>query len=110
VSAERAEREVLQQEADATAAAHRQAFDDMVAAARAAPTAAAGPPDPMRFRALPPGARAGLVYVWGGGGCCVPPQKVVAPLVEAVADRWKTAGQDRADRSRPSIAPGQPTQ
>lgn len=53
VSAERAEREVLQQEAEATAAAHRQAFDDMVAAARAAPDTA--PHDPMRFRAVPPG-------------------------------------------------------
>jgi hypothetical protein len=53
VSAERAEREVLQQEAEATAAAHRQAFDDMVAAARAAPDTA--PHDPLRFRAVPPG-------------------------------------------------------
>lgn len=53
MAAERAERAVLQQEADATAAAHRQAFDDMVAAARAAPDT--GPQDPMRFRAVPPG-------------------------------------------------------
>ena len=45
---------MLRQEAEATAAAHRQAFDDMVAAARAAPAATAAP-DPMRFRALPPG-------------------------------------------------------
>lgn len=69
MAAERAEREVMRQEAEATAAAHRQAFDDMVAAARAAPPT--GIPDPMRFRAVPPGRVLGVhlgptVCVFGG--------------------------------------------
>lgn len=56
VSAERAEREALQQEAEAAAAAHRQAFDEMVTAAKqAAATSAKHNPNPMRFRAVPPG-------------------------------------------------------
>lgn len=54
VSAERAERDKILQEAEANAAAHRQAFDDMVAAAKAAGPMAQ-PHDPMRFRAQPPG-------------------------------------------------------
>lgn len=73
MSAERAERDVLHQEAEATAAAHRQAFDDMVAAARAAPDTA--PHDPMRFRAVPPGwcKQSKL-----GSGCAVCIQLTVA--------------------------------
>jgi hypothetical protein len=59
MAAERAEREVMQQEAKATTAAHRQAFDAMVAAARAAPPT--GDPDPMRFRAVAPGEGCGSV-------------------------------------------------
>eukprot|EP00951_Prasinocladus_malaysianus_P031186 scaffold297445_cov22-Prasinocladus_malaysianus.AAC.2 len=54
--AERAEREVIRAEEDATRERHRKAFDDMVAAARERARTNPPPPhDPMRFRAVPPG-------------------------------------------------------
>ncbi|MEW5296748.1 MAG: hypothetical protein WDW36_000007 [Sanguina aurantia] len=49
---ERAERDTIRREEEALRERHRQAFDDMVAAARANPPP---PHDPMRFRAVPPG-------------------------------------------------------
>lgn len=49
---ERAERDTIRKEEEALREKHRQAFDDMVAAARANPPL---PHDPMRFRAVPPG-------------------------------------------------------
>eukprot|EP00775_Hariotina_reticulata_P010249 gene10249-10407_t len=52
VEAEKLARDALRQEAAARADRNRRSFDDMVAAARAAPPA---PHDPMRFRAVPPG-------------------------------------------------------
>ncbi len=48
------ERELIRAEEDAEQERHRQAFDAMVAAARANPPP---PHDPMRFRAVPPGER-----------------------------------------------------
>lgn len=51
-AAEAAERQVIREEATATAEQQRTNFDAMVAAARAAPPP---PHDPMRFRAVPPG-------------------------------------------------------
>jgi hypothetical protein len=52
VEAERAERDALRREEDDLRAYHQSRFDQMVAAARAAPPE---PHDPMRFRAYPPG-------------------------------------------------------
>ena len=54
MEAERAERQQLGAEEDAQRRAHQEAFDAMVAAAKAAPPADQRW-DPMRFRAYPPG-------------------------------------------------------
>jgi hypothetical protein len=68
VEAEKLAREALRQEAAARAEHNRQSFDDMVAAARAAPPAVH---DPLRFRAAPPGQ-------WGKGA---PARPVVDPVL-----------------------------
>lgn len=49
----RREREAIRREEDEVREAHRRAFDEMVERARANPPP---PHDPMRFRAVPPGA------------------------------------------------------
>lgn len=54
---EREERDVIRREAAAERERHRKAFSDMVATARRDVAAnPLPPPDPMRFRAVPPGA------------------------------------------------------
>lgn len=56
LQAEQAERVAIFAEEEAERERHRQAFNDMVAIARAAAAENPPPPfDPMRFRALPPG-------------------------------------------------------
>ncbi|GLC45999.1 hypothetical protein PLESTF_000747100 [Pleodorina starrii] len=52
IEAERAMRETIRREEEATREAHRRAFDEMVERARQQPPE---PHDPMRFRAVPPG-------------------------------------------------------